>query len=198
MNREYRMMNPMEIQTEQKKLDSECYVEGYATTFGKYVLFDGEDGPIYEEFRKENFANTDMTDIIMQYDHTGNVMARQRNNTLIVEVDDNGIKIAADLSKSEPARTLYEEIKNGLVDRMSWAFTYDNMNYDKETRTISYDNIKKIYDVSAVSIPANEDTSIYARSKELVDGAIEKAQQELLKMERAKAALKLKLKLEEF
>lgn len=186
----------MEIRTEQKRIESDSYVEGYATTFKPYVLYEDEGGPVYESFTAECFKNCDMSDIIMQYDHCGKVLARQRNNTLIVEVDEEGLFICADLSKSEASRALYEEISNGLIDRMSWGFIPGEYHYDKKTRTIVHTSVKKIFDVSAVSIPANENTNIGIRS--YVDGEIERIAQELREREDAKAKLLLKLKLEDF
>ena len=186
----------MRIMTEQKekRIDSNYYVEGYATTFEPYVLWEDEDGPIYESFSRDCFDGCDMSDIIMQFDHQGMVMARQRNKTLLVEVDDNGLFIAADLSKSEMSRNLYEAIANGLVDRMSWGFMPGEYHFDKATRTFMHDKVKKIFDVSSVSLPANESTDIHARS--FVNGAIEKMKQELLEQKRNKEKLSLKLKLE--
>lgn len=123
----------------------------------------------------------------MQYDHQGKVLARLSNGTLGIEPTEKGLFIYADLSKSQEARELYEEIKNGLVTKMSWAFTVADEEYDKETRTRIIKRIKKVYDVSAVSIPANDGTIISARS--FINGVIEKEQQELL--ERRKRKLKL-------
>lgn len=178
---------------EHKEFDSEYYVEGYATRFSPYVLYEDAEGPVYELFTKDAFIGTDMSDVIMQYDHNGKVLARQRNNTLKITIDDEGIRIAADLSKSEASRSLYEEIKNGLVDRMSWGFIGENPVFDKKTRTIKWTKIKKMFDVSAVSIPANENTNINARA--FVDGEIDKMRQELIAQEelRTKTLLKLKL-----
>lgn len=123
----------------------------------------------------------------MQYDHQGKVLARLSNGTLGIEPTEKGLFIYADLSKSQEARELYEEIKNGLVTKMSWAFTVADEEYDKETRTRIIKRIKKVYDVSAVSIPANDGTIISARS--FINGLIEKEQQELL--ERRKRKIKL-------
>lgn len=123
----------------------------------------------------------------MQYDHQGKVLARISNGTLGIEPTEKGLFIYADLSKSQEARELYEEIKNGLVTKMSWAFTVADEEYDKETRTRIIKRIKKVYDVSAVSIPANDGTIISARS--FINGVIEKEQQELL--ERRKKKIKL-------
>lgn len=143
-------------------------------------------------FLPEAFNDCDMSDIIMQYDHTGKVYARKSNGTLIVEPNEYGLHICADLSKSEAARELYNEIKNGLITKMSWSFISGESYYDESRRTIIHKKISKIYDVSAVSIPANDDTEINARN--FVDGEIDKVTQELRK--RAKQKLLLKIKLE--
>ena len=148
----------------------------------------------YEVIDRHALDEADMSDVIMQYDHNGKVLARQSNKTLIIEPNDKGLFVCADLSKSQASKELYEEINNGLVTRMSWAFTVAEESYNKETRTRTILKVKKVYDVSAVSIPANQDTEISARS--YLDGVIEMEKQELL--ERRKKLLKLKLRLEEF
>lgn len=189
--REYRKLAQMISISNNKRIDSNYYVEGYAATYEPYILYEDDEGPVYERFERDCFAGCDMSDVIMQYDHTGSVMARQRNKTLIVEADEHGLFICADLSKSEAARNLYEEISNGLVDRMSWAFIPREFFYDKDTRTLVHKKVKKIFDVSAVSIPANDGTNINARS--LIDGEIEKVKQELLERKKKEVLLKMKL-----
>lgn len=174
-DREYRMMAPMAPVSagSPKLIESDFYVEGYATTFdAPYVLF----GDYKEQVDRHACDTADITDVIMQYDHEGRVLARNRNATLVVRPDDHGLRVGADLSKGESARQLYEEIQNGLVDRMSWAFTVaeDSYDYESDTRTIL--RVDKIYDVSAVSIPANDATDISARS--YVDGVIEAEKRE--------------------
>lgn len=133
----------------------------------------------------------DMKDIIMQYDHSGKVFARKSNNTLIVEPDNYGLFICADLSKSSAGKELYEEISNGLITRMSWAFIVAEDDYNRDTRTRIIKKVKKVYDVSAVSIPANDDTEISARS--YAKGVFDIEKQEL--QERKIKQLQLKLKL---
>lgn len=170
-NRQYRSL-PFSTppQAEKKnKFDSDCYVEGYATTFQRYVLFDDGSGKkVYEEFLPDCFRNCDMSDIIFQFDHAGKVYARLSNNTLTVEPDEIGLFVCADLSKTTAARGMYEDIASGNVTKMSWGFMPDYNTLEvveTETEiTIRHHNIKKIYDVSAVSIPANNDTDIQARN----------------------------------
>ena len=191
--RQYRAFSPLGITAEQKRLDSNFYTEGYATTWQRYVLYEDSEGPVYEQFTKDAFIGTDMADVIMQYDHQGRVFARISNKTLIVEPDDNGLFVAADLSKSENAKGLYEEISNGLITKMSWGFAPGEYYFDKASRTIIHTKVKKIYDVSAVSIPANDSTDIHARS--FVDGEINKMMQELQERKNIELRLRLKLKL---
>lgn len=171
-------------------------VEGYATTFdAPYDM--GGDG--YREcISSRALDSADMSDVIFQMNHAGTPLARLRNGSMSVERDQHGLLVRADLGGCEDGRRLYEAIKNGLVDRMSWAFRVadDGWTYDEATRTATIERISKVYDVSAVSLPANEDTEIHARS--YLDGVIEAEQQrESLQREldRARALARLQLKL---
>ena len=185
-------MSLMRTETEAPLLESTHYVEGYAATFERYKLYDDWDGqPVYEQFKPADFAGCDMSDIIFQFNHHGMVFARLRNNSLIVKVDEKGLFIAADLSKTTAAREMYEAIKCGNIDRMSWGFVPKETQFDAETRTITYNGIKKIYDVSAVDLPANEDTIIEARR--FVDGEISRIKQELEKREIERLKLEILL-----
>lgn len=179
-----------------KRIDSDHYVEGYAARYEPYVLFhdfDGED--IYERFEPGCFDECDMSDIIMQYDHAGKVMARTGNGSLLVEVDDRGLFTAADLSRTEAARDLYADIAAGMVTKMSWRFRVGECHYDTETRTIVHTKVKKIYDVSAVSIPANDNTEINARA--WADGEIGQATRREAELDERRRRLRLKIHIQE-
>lgn len=177
----------------EKRIDSDFYVEGYATTFNQpYLLYERDGIKYYEEIDRRALDEADLSDVIMQYDHRGKVLARLSNGTLGLEPTDKGLFIYADLSKSSAAKELYEEIKNGLVTKMSWAFTVAEDAYNRDTKTRTILKIKKVYDVSAVSIPANGDTDISARS--WLDGVIEAEKREAL--ERRKRILKIKINME--
>ena len=178
-----------------KRLDSNHYVEGYAARFDPYVLYELDDGPVYERFEPGCFAGCDMSDIIFQLNHQGTVMARQSNGSLIVEVDENGLFTAADLGRTEAARRLYEEISAGMITKMSWGFFPGEYYYDRDTRTIVHKSVKKIFDVSAVSIPANDNTAINARS--WADGVIDLAARSEAELEERRRRLRLKIKLQE-
>ena len=169
--------------------DEEKRVQGYATTFDQpYMLFGDNSYQVWEVVDRNAFANTDMDDVIMQYNHEGRVFARTKNNTLTLRSDEHGLLIDADLGGTEIGRQLYEEIKGGYTDKMSFGFTVRGDEWDRRTEdgveisTRRITDIGKLYDVSAVSIPANDGTSISVRS--LVDGEIEKLKAERLEQER--------------
>ena len=192
-NREYRNM---EMRVFGDSTDGRI-VTGYASTFDEpYELFSGDGYRFMEVVEREAFDSTDMSDVIMQYNHAGRVFARTRNNTLEVTVDDKGLFIRADLGGTDIGRQLYEEIDGGYTDRMSFGFTVNGEWEESEktpegvriwTRHIT--SVEKLYDVSAVSFPANEGTSIEADATvrsigELTDGVIEKFKAELLSEQR--------------
>jgi HK97 family phage prohead protease len=180
---------------ETKRIDSNYYVEGYAARYEPYVLYEDEDGPIYERFEPGCFDDCDMSDVIMQLNHEGTVMARQSNGSLIVEADQTGLFTAADLSRTEAARRLYEEISTGMITKMSWGFYVGDYHFDRDSRTIVHTRVKKIFDVSAVSIPANQNTEINARS--WADGVIGLAARSEAELEERRRRLRLKIKIQE-
>ena len=197
--REYRSM-VMTVRAAEDNGES-MIVEGYATTFNQpYLLFDGRYYKVWEQIAPTAFAECDMSDVIMQYDHEGRVFARNKNGTLTLTVDSIGLKISANLGGTDIGRQLYQEIKGGYTDKMSFGFvvaedqrvsTVDHEN-DVETITRTITKIKKLYDVSAVSIPANDMTSISARR--YADGVIDGIKAE--RLERTNKRKKLKLLLE--
>lgn len=195
-NRQYRALSfSTPKQAEKKnKFDSDFYVEGYAATFERYALFTDGENTIYEQFLPECFRDCDMSDVIFQFDHAGKVYARLSNNTLTVEPDERGLFTCADLSKTSAARAMYEDIESGNVNKMSWGFLpdYKTLRFDENTNTIIHSRIIKIYDVSAVSIPANNDTEIQARN--FANGAIGEFMKEIQK--RRNHIKKIKLLLE--
>lgn len=182
-NREYRSM---ELRTVQPTEEKDYIVDGYATTFDSpYELYRDGKYIVMEQVSKNAFDETYMDDTIFQYDHQGMVFARTRNETLKLETDEHGLKVKADLSSTEASRGIWDAIDKGLIDRMSFAFTVSGDAYEEEemengdiivTRTIT--KIGRLYDVSAVSFPANEQTSISARNK--FDGVIKEFEAERL------------------
>lgn len=173
-------------------------VEGYAARYEAYLLYDwGDDGKVYERFEPGCFDSTDMSDVILQYDHEGRVFARTTNGTLRVAADEQGLFITADLSKTERAKDLYEDIKAGMITKMSWRFRVGDYHVEREEGskdvTIVHTRVPKIYDVSAVSLPANNNTEINARS--WVDGVIAQAARSEAELEERRRKVRLKIKL---
>jgi HK97 family phage prohead protease len=141
------------------------FVEGYAAVFDHSTVMFEYDGVEYKEvICRGAFDKAQMSDVVMNFDHQGKPVARTKNSTLTLTVDDYGLKVRADLSGTTEARELYNEIKAGYVDKMSFAFTIAKSSYDKETHTRGIERIKRLYDVAAVSFPAYESTSLEARS----------------------------------
>lgn len=194
------MFQPLMIPqgTENKRFDTDFYVEGFATTFDKpYVMYEYGGIKYCEVIDRKALVGADLSDVIMQFDHSGmvfarNKMAKNKPPSLLLEPQDGGLFIAANLSLTEEAKRLYASIDAGLICKMSWAFTVSEDAYNKDTHTRTILKIKKVYDVSAVSYPANVDTDISARS--YFDGVIEREQQE--RLERRKQILKIKLMME--
>lgn len=189
-NREYRDMT-MEVRTAETEeaSDNRKMVTGYASTFNEpYTLYENDDWRFNEVVDARAFDNTDMSDVIMQYDHEGRVFARMSNNTLTVIPDERGLLIEADLGGTELGRQLFEEIRGGYTNKMSFGFTVDGeeildtKDVDGKALTVrTITSVRKLYDVSAVSLPANDATSISVRS--LTDGEIERIRAERLEAE---------------
>ena len=141
------------------------YVEGYALTFDQPTVMFEMDGLEYKEMiDRRALLNSNLGDVIFNYNHAGKVVARTRNKTLELNIDERGLFIRAKLDGTEEGRKLYEEIRGGYIDRMSFSFTVGEERYDRENRMRVIEGIKRIYDVSAVDIPAYDTTSISARS----------------------------------
>lgn len=189
--------------------DNQMIVEGHATTFDEeYELynFDDWDGyrtSVVEVIDRKAFDETDMSDVIFLYDHRGRVMARNRNNTLTIQPDNVGLFIRSNLSGSDLGPGLYADIQKGYVDRMSMQFTVaaheltEERDDENKTRRLirRITRVGKLYDVSAVGIPANDGTDISARSA--ADGVIQAFEAErLLRLNELKRAEALKLSID--
>lgn len=181
--REYRAMSLDTV------IEDEKIVEGYATTFNEpYHLYYFEDErgqhEVKEQVDRNAFEGADTLDTVLQYDHEGRVFARLSNGTLELSTDEKGLKVRANLGGTAIGRELYEEIKGGYTNKMSFGFTVAEDNINREAdgnylRTIT--KVRKLYDVSAVSIPQNNYTEISARNH--CDGVIAEIEAERLRAE---------------
>lgn len=189
------MQLPEAIEEENKLI-----VEGYALRFEETtVLWTDEFGNEYKEVIKRGALDVaDLSDVPFKYNHSNEtmIMARTRNNTLQLTIDELGLFIRAELADTTTGNDLYKLIKRGDIDKMSFAFTVLEDTYDRESRTRAINKIDKLFDVAAVDLPAYDGTSINARSffelEREKEAALERAEAEKQE-QREKLLLKLKL-----
>jgi HK97 family phage prohead protease len=199
-DREYREFDARQLEL-RKLEDGQDVVEGYATTFGEpYLLWDDGDYRMFESVDAHAYDDCDMSDVIMQYNHEGRVFARGGNNTLEVKPDSHGLHIRGYLGGTEIGRQLLEEIRGGYTTKMSQGFRVARderkVVEDRENNRVDIYRtilkVQKLYDVSAVSLPANDATEINARS--FCEGVIAEVRGEIA-AEQAKARIKEQIKI---
>jgi len=177
-----------------EELKDEMIVEGKAITYDeKTRLFSMDGNDYFEIIERGALKETDVSDVFLKYNHSDNfmVLARTRNKTLSIEDREDGVYIRATLANTSEGKDLYELIKRGDIDKMSFAFTEKDGLFDEETRTWTVRNITKLYDVAAVTVPAYENTNIYAvRMSELEN---RKSELENLIMRKKRLSIKIKL-----
>ena len=183
-DREYRDME-LRLSKSDDIEQSNYDVEGYASTFERYMLFTDDEGTEYfEQIDPHAFDEADLTDVVFRIDHTGAVYARTSAGTVKLWADDHGLAQRTDLSKTQKARELYEDIKAGNYPKMSFAFTVAEDHYDKATHTRHIDRIAKVFDVSPVSFPANPTTELSVSTRDYFNGVIEAEKAERLEREK--------------
>ena len=134
-NREYRnFAEDIELRAEN---ENNYIVEGYASTFEPYVLFEMEGEKFSERIDPKAFRNADMSDVVFRIDHEGAVFARTSNNTIQLYPDDHGLHVRADLSRTEKARGIFEDIREGMYPKMSFAFVVEDDGDEKRCREMS-------------------------------------------------------------
>ena len=201
-DREYRRLELSGIEFREE--GDQKIVDGYATVFNEeYTLYSYAGYEVRESFDPASFDETDLSDVIMQYDHVGRVFARGSNGTLTMKPDQHGLRIRADLGGTEIGRQLFDEIKGGYTTKMSIGFTVKTQERTEERdedagKTVVHRKItgvKKLYDVSAVSLPANDATEISARN--FGEGVIAEIEKErLASLERQRKMQKIQILIE--
>ena len=201
MEKKDRIMRAMELRL---KPEENYIAEGYASTFTPYVLFEIGDDKYTEVIDRNAFDNADFSDCVVRVDHEGTVYARASAGNLQYSVDDMGLHVTIDLSKTASGRDLYDSIKAGNYTKMSFAFRANAENWtdtvdivgekEKYTHSRRVLSIDKVFDVSVVTWPANPATSIDARCKAFMDGVNQRRKQ-AAERQASLAKLKLKLKL---
>lgn len=152
-------------------------IRGVPCVFGQEtLLFRWDNYMVFEQIDERAFDNADMSDVIFNCNHGGRVFARTRNNSLCLNVNkqEKRLEMETELwDDDEGHRQLYRDIKRGNIDKMSFAFTIGSQERTteelKENGVTIYKvhrnitGIDKLFDVSAVDIPAYDATEISAR-----------------------------------
>lgn len=197
-NREYRNLGTFETKSEE---GSEFIVRGYASTFEPYFMYEEDGVQFFERIAPTAFENTDMSDVVFLRDHTGRVLARTKNGALNLSTDTHGLFSKTNLGLTTASKEMYEDIRTGNYSQMSFSFVVakDGQHFEQEARKVTrvIDRISKLFDVSAVSFPANPGTDIGVSYRDLFNGVIEARKAERLKAIRARKLLELKMKLYE-
>lgn len=178
--------------------DHKMIIEGKAVTFDDpTVLFEIEGNEYKEIIARGSFDETDTSYAFLKYNHSDAIMAmaRTKNGTLQIEVRDDGVYVRAELADTSAGRDLYTLVKRGDIDKMSFAFTIREESYDSKERTWTVQKVGRLYDVAAVTVPAYENTELFARRFGEVE-ASRKAEVEAEKvLERTREAAKVRLKI---
>lgn len=169
--------------------NKEMILEGYAAVFNQVTDL----GWCKEIIDRNAFNGANMADCVLKYNHNDSflILARTRNKSLELTIDDHGLKIKAKLIDTATNRDVYKMVQEGLLDKMSFAFTVSERKWDYETDTRTVLKISKLYDVSVVDVPAYDSTEISARNKEAYEE--EKRKYKELKLEKEKLKLLLSL-----
>ena len=142
--------------------EGKMIIEGYPIMFNSPATHWG----MTEIIDTNALKNTDMSDVPLKYNHEDShlLLARTRNGSLSFEIDSIGLKMRAELIDTQSNKDIYKSIKAGLLDKMSFAFTTKEEEYDYETDTRTILAIDRLFDVSVVDTPFYDATSVYARN----------------------------------
>ena len=188
-DREYRSME-LRILPQEETEEKQYMVEGYASTFDPYVLMTIDGVDYSERIDPHAFDDADLTDVVYRVDHEGPVYARTSAGTVELWTDEHGLGQRTDLGRTQRARDHFADIEAGNYPQMSFAFTVAEDHYDKATHTRVIDRIAKVFDVSAVSFPANPHTELSISTRDYFDGVIEMEKAERLEREERERRIK--------
>ena len=189
-NREYR---PMELRFNE---EDTYIVEGYASTFEPYKMMERDGVDYYERIAPDAFEGADLSDVVFRLDHEGRVYARTSAGSLQVWTDEHGLANRTDLSRTQRAKEIFDDIRAGNYPQMSFCFTVADQHFDRATHTRVIDRIAKVYDVSPCAFVANPTTELGIATRDYFNGVIEMEKAERLereKRERQKQKIKILL-----
>lgn len=192
-NKYYGLANLRALENENK----EMILEGYALKFNQPTQPKFKELYGYTEIVGERaLDDTDLSDVPLKYNHSDEkvILARTRGGTLNLIKDSIGLRIRAILNNKIPDHvSVYEAVKSGLIDKMSFGFYPDEEknSYDGENRTVTINKILALTDVSVVDVPAYDNTEVYARNLEQINNLDIKQKELELKKRKLKILLSL-------
>lgn len=170
----YKTFNPeiRKVETD----DDKMHIEGKAVAFDSPETYYGET----EVIDRHALDSADMTDVVLRYNHndTQYTLARTRNHSLNLEIRDDGLYFDADLIPTTTNKDAYLMVKEGLLDKCSFAFTIDEDKYDNKQHLRTITKIGRLYDVALVDFPFYNDTMVEARSLDTRDDFIKRVKEE--------------------
>lgn len=187
--REYRSME-LRMVPQQEGEEPSFFVEGYASTYQAYRMGEKDGYELYEKIEPSAFEGADLSDVVFRLNHTGRVYARSSAGTVEVWPDEHGLANRTDLSRTQRAREVYDDIRAGNYPQMSFAFVvapdgqHREVDSDRGIITRVITKISKVFDISPVDFPANPYTELSISMRDFFDGAIEAVQAERLEAEK--------------
>lgn len=171
-NKEIRLADVRFEETEGKMI-----LEGYAIVFEQETLIGDEERGFIEVISRTALQETLMKDVPLKYNHMDSflILARTKNKSLTLSVDNIGLKIHAELIDTHSNEDVYKMVRSGLLDKMSFAFTVAKQTWDRSGKVPvrRIESIDRLFDVSVVDLPAYDGTSIYSRSLDMVEAELE-------------------------
>ena len=175
-----------------RSIDNKMINEGYGVGGESPATHYG----ITEIIDKNAFNGADMKDVILRYNHDDShlLLARTRNNSLQLTIDDKGLWFHAELIDTTSNKDIYKSIQARLLDKTSFAFTVEAEENDYETDTRRILQFDKIFDVSIVDVPFYDTTEVFARNLEKSESRFleGKKKYDELKLEKEKLSTILK------
>ena len=173
--------------------DGKMEIKGYAAVFNSPETYS-----YTEVIDSRAFDDADMSDVVLRYNHNDSfmVLARTRNKSLDLSVDEKGLLMNARLQDDiTEHKNIFNAIKSGLIDKQSFAFTVEEDDYDYDTDTRTIKRIGKVFDVSVVDQPFYNATDVIVAKDNKSDDFLKrreelrKQHEEELKEEERKQAL---------
>lgn len=165
MNKIQRTTN-LTLRAEEQSNENEMRVSGYALKFDEPTMINSWGGAFEERIDKNALKDADLSNVVLNLNHNmDKTLARTKNESLDLEVDDIGLKINGNIINTTEGKDAYEMVVSGLIDQMSFQAEIIEDEWE-ESDGVSKRIIKKLgrfFDVSAVTFPAYENTEILAQ-----------------------------------